>query len=327
MKKVTALSSVIALMLLALAFIAEAQQAKKVPRIGHLALYSAANRAQMDAFRQGLSDLGYAEGKNIVIEYRFAEGKLNRLTELASELVRLKVDVIVTAGSSAARAAQKATGTIPIVMTNAADPVADGLVASLARPGANITGLSRMAPDLSGKRLELLRETVPGATRLAVLWNPTPVPVQPRSNEVESAARRLGMTVQSLKVQTPEEFEGVFRAVKKEKADVLFAIESGFMNSHRKLIVELAAKNRLPAMYEAVEFVEDGGLMSYGPSNADSYRRAATYVDKILKGAKPADLPVEQPRKFELVINLNAAKRSAFTIPPNVLTRADRVIK
>ncbi|HTM11042.1 MAG TPA: ABC transporter substrate-binding protein, partial [Verrucomicrobiae bacterium] len=301
-KRKLALAS--SMMLLALCVVcasAKAQQARKVPRIGLLALFSAANRAQKDAFRQGLSDLGYSEGKNIVIEYRYAEGNLNRLTELASELVRLKVDVIVTAGSNPARAAQKATGTIPIVMTNAADPVADGLVASLARPGANITGLSRMAPDLSSKRLELLRETVPSGTRLAVLWNPTPVPVQPRSNEVESAARKLGMTVQSLKVQTPEEFEGVFRAVKKEKADVLFAIESGFMNSQRKLIVELAAKNRLPAMYEAVEFVEDGGLMSYGPSNADSYRRAAYYVDKILKGAKPGDLPVEQPTKFELV--------------------------
>ena len=317
----------VATLIVAFFHLAGAQQPGKVSRIGVLiAGSSSTSQSNTDAFRQGLKDLGYVEGKNIVIEWRFAEGKLDRLPELAAELLRLRVDVIVTGGSNPARAAKKATSTIPIVMANAADPVADGFVASLARPGGNMTGLSRMATDLSGKRLELLKETVPKASRVAVLWNPSPGG-QPRSKEIETAARVLGMIFQSLQVRTPDEFDGVFRAAKKEKADVLFVVSNGFTNSHRQSIVELAAKNRLPAMYEEPEFVEAGGFMGYGPHIPDLSQRAATYVDKILKGAKPADLPVEQPMKFELIINLKTAKQIGLTIPPNLFARADRVIR
>jgi len=327
LKKAAAVSILCAMMLVAVAVIAEPQQPKKIPRIGYLSGGSLSSSTQItEAFRQGLHALGYVEGQNIVIDYRYAEGKLDLLPELVAELVRLRVDVIVTSGSNPARAAKKATGTIPIVMANAADPVSEGLVASLARPGGNMTGLSRMAADLSGKRLELLKETVPKASRVAVLWHPS-TGGQTRSNQIEAAALVLGMTFQSLRVRAPDEFDGVFRAAKREKADILITISNGFTNSHRNPIVELAAKNRLPAMYEEPAFVEAGGLMVYGPHIPDMLRRAATYVDKILKGAKPADLPVEQPTKFELVINLKTAKQIGLTIPPNVLLRADKVIK
>ena len=323
----TIIVSVMVALILACVHLAEAQQPGKVSKIGVLiAGSSSTSQSNTDAFRQGLKDLGYVEGKNIVIEWRFAEGKLDRLPELAAELLRLRVDVIVTGGSNPARAAKKATSTIPIVMANAADPVADGFVASLARPGGNMTGLSRMAPDLSGKRLELLKETVPKASRVAVLWHPS-TGGQPRSKEIEAVARVLGMTFQSLQVRTPDDFDGVFRAAKKEHADVLMVVSNGFINSHRKPIVELVAENRLPTMYEEQEWVNAGGLMSYAADQLESYRRAATYVDKILKGTKPADLPVEQPTKFELIINLKAAKQIGLTIPPNVLARADKVIK
>ncbi len=322
-----ALAFLVASVALVFVHLAQAQQPKKIPRLGFLVGGSLSSSTQnIEAFRQGLRELGYVEDQNIVIDYRFAEGKLDRLPELAAELLRLRVDVIVTAGSNPARAAQKATTTIPIVMANAADPIADGFVASLARPGGNMTGLSRMAPDLSGKRLALLKETVPKASRVAVLWHPS-TGGQPRSKEIEAVARALGMTFQSLQVQTPNDFDGVFQAAKRERADVLFIISNGFTNSHRKPIVELAAKNRLPAMCEEREFVEAGGLMSYGPYNRDLYRRAATYVDKILKGTKPADIPVEQPMKFEFVINLKTAKQIGLTIPHEVLARADKVIK
>ena len=306
----------------------EAQQAKKVPRIGFLGGASpAALSARTEAFRQGLRELGYVEGKNIVIEYRYAEGKLDRLSELAAELVRLKVDVIVTAGPTATRPAKEATGTIPIVMAYDADPVGSGFVSSLARPGGNVTGLSTVRVELSGKRLELLKEAIPKLSRVAVFWNPTTPGSAEGLKEIEVAAQSLGLKLQPLEVRSPNDFDGAFQAATRGRAGALMILGDPITFIHRRRIVDLAAKSRLPTIGGQIEFAEAGSLMFYGPNDADMYRRAATYVGKILKGAKPADLPVEQPIKFELVINLKTAKQIGVTIPPNVLARADRVIR
>jgi len=307
--------------------IAEAQQPTKIPRIGYQGAASpAAMTARLDAFRQGLGELGYVEGQNIVIEWRFAKGKLDRLDEFAAEFVRLKVDAIVAGAPSSTRAAKKATSTIPIVMAFDHDPVANGFVASLARPGGNITGLSTLAPEISGKQLEILKEIVPRLSRVAVLRT-FATPDRARLNELEPAARAMKIELQHLDVGGPKDIEAVFRKARQGRAGAVLALASPILESHRSQVADLAAKNRLPAIYHVPEFVEAGGLMSYGASLIDLYRRAATYVDKILKGAKPADLPVEQPTKFELVINLKAAEQIGLTIPQSVLYRADKVIK
>jgi putative tryptophan/tyrosine transport system substrate-binding protein len=306
--------------------VAEAQQTKKIPRIGFLAAVSlAAISARIEAFRQGLKELGYVEGKDIVIEWR-SEGKSERVPALAAELVRLKVDVIVTAGPLSTRPAKGATKTIPIVMAQDDDPVENGFVASLARPGGNITGLATLAPELSGKQLELLKEIVPRLSRVAVLGNSTrPGNVQ-SLRETELAAGAFGVKLQYLDVLGPKDIDTAFREAGKGRADAVLALVATGV-THRKRVVELAVKSRLPVVYSRPELVEAGGLMTYGASFTDLYRRAATYVDKILKGAKPAELPVEQPTKFELIINLKAAKQIGLTISPNVLARADRVIR
>ena len=307
---------------------AEAQQAKKIPRIGYLTVSSlSANAARIEAFRQGLRELGYVEGKNIVIEWRSAEGKFERQGELAAELVRLKVDVIVTSGPTMTRAAKEATVTIPIVMAFDSDPIGNGFVASLARPGGNITGLSALSPELSGKQLELLKEIIPKLSRAAVLGNSSEPANSKTLKEIELAAGTLRVQLQPLDVLGPKDIETAFREASKGHAEALLVLPSAVISDHRSRIANLALKNRLPVMYFRREFVEDGGLMSYGTSFTDLSRRTATYVDKILKGAKPADLPVEQPIKFEFIINLKAAKQIGLTIPPNVLARADRVIK
>ena len=318
----------LATVLLTTASLAEAQQPTKVPRIGYLAGITAeAQSARIEAFRQGLRELGYVEGKNIVIESRYAEGKSDRLPTLAAELVRLKVDVILAAGSSDTRAAKEATSTIPIVMAAAGDPVASGFVASLARPGGNITGLSILAPEMSGKQLELLKEIVPKLSRVAVLGTSTTPGTPQALRETELAAGALAVKLQYLDVLDSKDIETGFLAASKGRAHALLALGSPILNSHRTQIIELAAKGRLPAIYNVSEFVEAGGFMTYGVTWTDLFRRAATYVDKILKGAKPADLPVEQPTKFEFIVNLKTAKQIGLTIPPNVLARADKIIK
>ena len=313
-------------MLLALPFPARAQQPARIPRIGILSPSSASsNSARVEAFRQRLRELGYVEGKNIVIEYRSAEGKLERLPDLAAELVGLKVDVIVTTGSTTL-IAKKASATMPIVFATAADPVGSGLVASLARPGGNITGLSTMAPDLDGKRLELLKEAFPKVARVAFLWVPGGRGNLPLT-DMEAAAKALGVKLLSLPVRVLDDFESAFARAKKDGSQALITTTGSLINTQRRQVLDFAAKNRLPAMYDASEFVEAGGLMSYAPSYTDSWRRAADFVDKILKGTKPAEIPVEQPMRFEFVISLIAAKQIGVTIPPNVLVRADRVIR
>ncbi len=320
--------SVIAFVLVVTGVVAQAQQPKKVPRVGYLAAVSlSAISARIEAFRQGLRELGYVEGKNIVIERRSAEEKPDRLPALVAELVRLKVDVIVTAGPIPTRAAKEATSTIPIVMAFDNDPVGNGFVASLARPGENITGLSTLAPEISGKQLELLKEIVPRLSRVAVLGFSTNPGDAQALKEVELAARAFGVQLQSLDVLDPKDIETAFREASKRRVDAVLVLQSAVFTSHRKQLVELAVKSRLPAIYDRREFVEDGGLMSYGVSSTDLFRRAATYVDKILKGTKPADLPVEQPIKFEFIINLKAAKQIGLTIPQSVLYRADKVIR
>jgi putative tryptophan/tyrosine transport system substrate-binding protein len=328
-KKITVLT--LCAMLFALCLRAEAQQAKKVPRIGYLTGSSpSARSARIEAFGQGLRELGYVEGKNIVIEYRYAEGKLDRMTELAADLVRLNVEVIVTGGPLVTRAAKEATTTIPIVMTQDADPVGSGFVASLARPGGNITGLSTLSPEINGKRLELLKEIVPKLSRVAVLGTSTRPGTAQELKEVELAAGAFGVELQYLDVLDPKDIETAFRAASKGRVDaVLMLVSGGIVDAHRTTIVELAVKTRLPVIYGTGgrAFVETGGLMSYGVNINDLDRRAATYVDKILKGTKPADLPVEQPTKFEFIINLKAAKQIGLAIPPNILARADRVIR
>jgi len=328
MKKAAVLPILIAAILLTVAVIAESQQAKKIQRIGYLTSATREGQsARIESFRQGLRELGYVDGKNIVIEYRYAEEKLDRLPALAAELVRLTVDVIVTGGAGNTRAAKAATSTIPIVMTQDPDPVGNGFVASLARPGGNITGLSTQGPEVSGKRLELLKETVPKLSQLVVFGTST-IPGHALSlREVGLAAGALNVQLQYLDVLGPQDTETAFRAASKWRADALFVLGGAVLISQRTRILEFAAKSRLPAIYEAPSVVDQGGLMSYGVNRADLDRRAATYVDKILKGAKPADLPVEQPKKFEFVINLKTAKQIGLTIPPNVLARADRVIR
>jgi ABC-type uncharacterized transport system substrate-binding protein len=310
---------------------AEAQQSKKVPRIAWLTdgfLSSGTTPARQQAFRQGLRELGYEEGKNIVIEWRGADNVPERRTVIAEELVRLKVDVIVTAGSGATRVVKKATSTIPIVMASSDDPVGNGFVASLAHPGENITGLSQLSPELSGKRLEILKEVIPKLARLAVFSTSTAVGNAEVVKDIDLAAAAFGVKPQHIDVLTTRDIEPAFRTAAKGRADAVLEIISGNIRSAAlKELAELAVKNRLPVMRERPEHVEAGGLMSYGVRLSDLDRRAATYVDKILKGAKPADLPVEQPRKFEFIINLKAAKQIGLTIPPNVLARADRVIR
>src|SRR6266480_3424339 len=329
MKEAGVSSIVVAAVMLTVAMVANAQQPTKVPRIGYLGGVSpSANSGRIEAFRRGLRELGYREGKNIVIEWRHAEAaKLDRLPVLAAELVRLKVDIVVTGGPPATRSAKEATATIPIVMGFDDDPVGNGFVASLARPGRNITGLSALSPEISGKQLELVKEIVPSLSRVVVLGNSTQPGNAQSLREVELAKGALGVKLQYLDVPGPADIETVFRTASKGRADAVLVLRAPVFFSHRKQIVDLAAKRRLPAMYYTTEYVENGGLMTYGASISDLFRRAATYVDKILKGAKPADLPVEQPKKFEFVINLKAAKQIGLTVPPNILARADRVIR
>ena len=313
-------------LLLAFSFSAEAQQPKKVPRIGWLGA-ARTSSSRIEAFRQGLHELGYAEGKNIVIEYRYAEGKLDRLPAFAADLVRLKVDVIVAGSPQATRSAKQATSTIPIVMAFDDDPVGSGFVASLARPGGNITGLSTLFPEMSGKQLELLKEIVPKLSRVAVLGNATQ-PGNPQAlREINVDADGLGVQIQYLEVRGPKDIETAFGEASKEHADAVLVLSTTILYFNRKQVSNLALKSRLPTIYGRPEYVDDGGLVYYGPSYTDLYRRAAVYVDKILTGAKPADIPVEQPTKFEFIVNLKAAKQIGLTIPPNVLARADKVIK
>ena len=314
-------------MLLAAPLAAHAQQADRVPRIGFLFYGAPGPSPEVDAFRQGLRDLGYNEGQNITIEYRFANGRVGRLPELAADLVRLKPDVIVTPGTPASMAAKKATSTIPIVFAGVADAVGAGLIATFARPGGNVTGLTSISAELGGKRLELLKVVVPKASRVTVLYNPAD-----RSNvlvlkELQGSSRALGLTLQPLAVRGPDEFEGAFASMTRERVHALIVASGVLTTEHRKPLVGLAAKCKIPTMWGERQFVEAGGLMSYAVNFYDEVRRAATYVDKILKGAKPADLPVEQPTKFELVINLKTAKALGLPMPPSVLARADEIIE
>jgi putative tryptophan/tyrosine transport system substrate-binding protein len=320
--------SLLTTFLLATISLAEAQPAKKVFRIGLLS----GNRpspmpSNIEAFRQGLRELGYVEGQNISVEYRFAEGKEERYAILAAELVNLGVDVIVTFGTQATVAAKQATSTTPILVGNAGDLVGEGLVASLARPGGNITGFTSVDPDLSAKRLQLLRETLPKVSRVAVLYHGGPGGDQDELREIQTAAKTLGVQIQPLQVLEPDQFQRSYTAMTKERAQALIVFVGSFTAFHRKELLELAAKIRIPTMCGNPEWSEAGGLISYGNDRRDQFRRVATYVDKILKGTKPADLPVQQPMKYELVINVKTAKEIGVTIPPNVLARADRVIK
>jgi putative ABC transport system substrate-binding protein len=329
MRKVGVFSILFVTVPLAVAVIAEAQQQAKLPKIGWLDSGPSVRGTRLgELFLRRLSELGYVEGKNITIEYRSADDKLDRLPALVGELVRLNVDALVTSTTPGAIAAKNATKTIPIVfILLAADPVAAGLIDSLARPGGNITGLTNIAAELGGKRLELLKETVPKLTRVALLWDPQNSGSAQAWKESQLPARELGLQLYSMEVSSADKFEGAFNDAIKARSAALAVTPMILATSNRKQVVELAAKTRLPAIYARDEFVESGGLMSYGTDLDEHYRRAATYVDKILKGTKPADLPVEQPTKFEFIINLKAAKQIGLTIPPNVLARADRVIK
>jgi ABC-type uncharacterized transport system substrate-binding protein len=309
---------------------ASAQQAAKVPRIGYLAGNLAANPHLREAFLQGLRDLGYVEGRNVLIEYRDVEGKYERLPALAAELVALKVDVILAGGTPQPLAAKQATTTIPIVFAGVGDPLGSGLVTSLARPGGNVTGLSVLQPELVGKGLEQLKQAVPGVSRVAVLWQPGGFGERTEKDMLkgaEGAARALAVRLQFVEARGPADFDRAFSDMTRARAGALTVLASNMLFGERRRLVDLAAKNRLPAVYPAREFVDVGGLMSYGPNFVDVFRRAANYVDKILKGAKPADLPVEQPTKFELVINLKTAKALGLRIPAVLLARADEVIE
>ena len=322
--------SLLATLILASIHLAEAQQAKKVHRIGFVSGVGDPTTPgfQVEAFRQGLRDLGYIEGKTILVEYRYVEGKLDRIPSLVAELVQLKVDVLATGNLAAIRAAKQATKMIPIIMVTSEDPVATGLVDSLARPGGNITGLTRLTRELSGKRLELLKEVVPGISRVGVLWDTDNPAAAIGFKEYEAAAHTQKIQLQSLEVRGPNpDLEGAFQAAAKGRASALITVRNSLLNRYPKRIADLAIKNRLPSMCEGSDYVEAGGLVSYAANDAENFRRAATYVDKILKGTKPADIPVEQPMKLELVINLKTAKQIGLTIPPNVLVRADKVIK
>jgi putative ABC transport system substrate-binding protein len=310
------------------AAIAEAQQPTTVSRIGFLsAVPLSSMSARVEALRQGLRELGYVEGQNIVIEYRFAEGQPDQVSQNAAELVRLKADAIVTAGATDTRAAKKATSTIPIVMAFDSDPVGSGFVASLARPGGNITGLSSLTPEITGKQLELLKDIIPRLSRVAVLWTSIEPGNTQALKETEGAARALGLRLQYIEVRSSDDMESAFKAATRERSQALVVLRNPVFGPYRTQLMALVARSRLPVMFPRRDYVESGGLMSYGTSDTDLFRRAAIYVDKILKGAKPADLPVEQPTKFELVINLKTAKEIGLTIPPNVLARADRVIQ
>jgi putative tryptophan/tyrosine transport system substrate-binding protein len=319
----------VTLLFLAPGTYAEAQQTTKVRRIGFLSAVSSASipRNRIEAFQQGLRELGYVEGQNIVVEYRFADGKQDRLKEIMAELLRLKVEVIVTGGPTATRPAKEATSTIPIVMGFDNDPVASGFVASLARPGKNITGLSTLHPEISGKQLELLKEIDPKLSRVGVVGNWTQPGNKQALTELKAAAGALGLQLQYLEIQTSKDIDVVFREATKGRAEAILVLVNPVIIYQRAYFIDLATKSRLPAMYSQPEFVDAGGLFSYTASFSDLFRRAATYVDKILKGAKPAELPIEQPIKFEFIINLKTAKQIGLTIPPNVLARADRVIK
>jgi putative tryptophan/tyrosine transport system substrate-binding protein len=307
---------------------AAAQQVKKAPRIGFLAITSPRDMSlRMAAFRQGLRELGYIEGKTIVVDDRYAEGKLDRLRAMTAELVHLKADVIVTSGPIGTRTAKEVTTTLPIVMAYDNDPVGSGFVASLGRPGGNITGLSTHYPEIAGKQLELLKEIVPKLARVAVLGDSSEPFTALSLKETERAAKAFGVQLHYLDVKDPKDVKSALEDARKSRADAAVVLASAIFISQRSQLAELAVKNRLPTVYQAGEYVEAGGLMTYGASITDLFRRAATYVDRILKGAKPGDIPVEQPTKFELIINLKAAREIGLTIPPNVLARADRVIK
>jgi putative ABC transport system substrate-binding protein len=324
-----ALVAVLAVTLTAAPFAADAQQAGKVPRIGYLSATSSSDRPLLlDAFRQRLRELGWIEGQNLVIDYRYAEGRVDRLPDLAAELVGLKVDLIASFGTQGVTAAKNTTETIPIVMIAVRDPVGSGLIASLARPGGNVTGVSGSAGlEWVAKQLELLKETVPKIRRVAILSNPTNAYHRLAMRELNVAARSLGVQLQLLEARGPNEFDGAFAAMAKESVGALLVLSDAMLNSHQTRLADLAARSRLPAAYGVRESVEAGGLMSYGPSFLDSFQSGAIYVDKILKGAKPAELPVEQPTKFELMINMKTAKALGLTIPQSVLLRADHVIE
>jgi putative ABC transport system substrate-binding protein len=316
--------------LLATPLAAEAQPAARTPRIGVLlpgTPATAARSPRMQAFYQSLRDLGWVEGQNVVFERRYAEGQYDRLSALATELARLNVDVIVTASTPPAKAAKSATTSIPIVILDPGDPVATGLVTSLARPGGNVTGVSSIAPDLAAKRLEMLKEAAPKTSRVAVLFNAAIPPAEIAMRELKAAAQVLGLQIQSVAVQGPKGFEDAFGTIAQDRADGLIVFPDPLTFTNQELIANFAAKSRVSSLYGAKEFVEIGGLMSYGPSYPGMFRRGAYYVDRILKGAKPADLPVEQPTKFELIINLKTAKALGLTIPQSLLQRADEVIQ
>jgi putative ABC transport system substrate-binding protein len=319
---------VIAFVLVVTVAVVQAQQPARIFRIGILiATAASVQSTRVEVFRQRLRELGYVEGKNIVNEYRYADGKFDRLPDLAAELVRLKVDVIVAVGNTAILAAKKASATMPIVFPNATDPVGGGIVSSLARPGGNITGLSLMAPDLDGKRLELLKEAFPKIARVGFLWQPGGTRGNLALTEMEAVANELRLKLIPLEVRSLDDFENAFARAKRERAQALITNPGGRINNQRRQVLDFAAMNRLPAMYPASEFVEAGGLMSYAPSYTDLFRRAADFVDKILKGTKPEDIPVEQPMKFDFIVNLKSAKEIGVTIEPNVLVRANRVIR
>ena len=313
--------------ILALCFSVQAQQPAKVHRIGFLTWVAPPPPSSSTPFDQGLRQLGYVEGQNIVIERRYASGQMDRFPELAADLTRLPLDVILAQSFPAALAAKQATSSIPIVVMGAGDPVATGLVASFARPGGNITGVSALETELSGKRLELLKEAFPKLARVAVIWNSADFGMTLKFREIELAAKALRVAVQPSAVREPKDFDLVFSEIMRKRPDALFVITDPLTQLNRKQLVQLATKNRLPAMYENAPYVDDGGLMAYGPSQAENMERALHHVDKILKGTKPSELPIEQPTKFEFIINLKAAKEIGLTIPPNVLARADRVIK
>jgi putative ABC transport system substrate-binding protein len=323
------LASILAAALIASTRLAAAQEPKKVPRIGYLLPGDPTTEStRSEPVRTALRELGYIEGRNIAFEYRYAEGKLDRQPELAADLVRLKVDIIVASTASGIQTAKNATKTIPIVMAAlSADPVETGLVESLSRPGGNITGTTTLSRELGGKRLELLKETVPKLARVAVLYEPVSQSVFEVKEVLPAVARALGLIIQTWEVRTADAFEKIFTALNKERPDGLFVLGGSLMFAHQKRTIGFALKSRLPSMYVRREDVDGGGFMYYGADVADSYRRAASYVDKILKGAKPADLPVERPKKFEFIINLKTAKQIGLIIPPNILARADRVIK
>jgi len=325
-RKITALA--LSTLLFALCASAAAQQVRKVARIGFLDVnFPSTNADRYEEFRRGLRELGFVEGKNIVIDHRYAEGKLDRVPELAAELVREKIDLLVTPNATVAQTAKKLTAMIPIVIVGTGDPIGTGLVNSLAQPGTNVTGLASLQTELSGKRLELLKEAFPKITHVAVLWNPSSPTNAFSWKETQAAAIPLALQLQSLEVRRSEDFERAFTVATTKYVEGLMTLRDVLTNVHRKEIIAFSVKNRLPAIYANTESAEEGGLMSYAPDFRYIYRRAAVYVDKILKGAKPADLPVEQPTKFELVINLKTAKQIGLTIPPNVLAQADKVIK